>query len=78
MLPYVSLSTRASIKPENQYDFSVKLWKFNLNFYKTLKNIKLKHVESAFKILMNYAGFDDNTNMIDICYWHLQKLKAAK
>lgn len=78
MLPYVSLSTRASIKPENQYDFSVKLWKLNLNFYKTLKNIKLKHVESAFKILMNYEGFDDNTNMIDICNWHLQKLKAAK
>ena len=38
-------------------------------------NITLKQTDKGFKRLMNYIGFNDDTLLVDICDWHIKKLK---
>ena len=76
MLPYVSLKTRASIPASKEMEMSIKLWKMNKKFYQEIGgNISLKETDVGFKKLMNYIGFDDNALLVDICDWHISKLK---
>ncbi len=78
MLPYVNLSTRASIHTNNQKSLSIKLWKLNLEFYKSLgQNIKLKDLNNSFVHLMKIIGFNDETTLVEICQWHLSCLLAS-
>jgi hypothetical protein len=75
MLPYVSLITRAKIPPSKELELSKKLWQLNTHFFKTIKHtIILKEADPFFQNLMKYIGFDENTSMHDICYWHLTRL----
>lgn len=76
MLPYVSLKSRATIPAIKEMEFSIKLWEMNKEFYQEIGgNITLKQTDNGFKKLMNYIGFDDNTLIVDICDWHIKKLK---
>ena len=76
MLPYVSLKTRASIPAPKEMEMSIKLWEMNKKFYQEIGNtITLRQTDIGFKKLMNYIGFDDNTLLVDICDWHIKKLK---
>ena len=76
ILPYVSLKSRASIPAIKEKQMALKIWKLNKEFYKRIDgNIKLSQTDTGFKKLMNYIGFDDNTLLIDICDWHIEKLK---
>ena len=76
MLPYVSLKSRATIPAIKEMEFSIKLWEMNKEFYQEIGgNITLKQTDNGFKKLMNYIGFDDNTLIVDICDWHINKLK---
>lgn len=76
MLPYVSLKTRATISASKEMKFSIKLWKMNKEFYQKIGgNITLKQTDKGFKSLMNYIGFNDDTLLVDICDWHIKKLK---
>ena len=75
MMPYVNLTTRASIPPNKEREFSISLWQMNKEFYlKYNKKIKLKDTDSNFISLMKYIGFNDNDSLIDICDWHINKL----
>ena len=48
----------------------------NKEFYQEIGgNIILAQTDKGFKKLMNYIGFADNTLLVDICEWHLKKLK---
>ena len=38
-------------------------------------DITLGQTDSGFKKLMNYIGFKDDTLLVDICNWHIKKLK---
>ena len=76
MLPYVSLKTRATISATKELKTSIRLWQMNKEFYQKIGgNIKLEQTDIGFKKLMNYIGFDDNTLLVDICDWHIKKLK---
>lgn len=76
MLPYVSLKTRATISASKEMEFSIKLWEMNKEFYQKIGgNITLKQTDKGFKSLMNYIGFNDDTLLVDICDWHIKKLK---
>lgn len=76
MLPYVCLKTRASVMASKEMDMSIKLWEMNKKFYQEIGNtITLEQTDIGFKKLMNYIGFDDNTLLVDICDWHIKKLK---
>ena len=76
MLPYVCLKTRASVMASKEMDMSIKLWEMNRKFYQEIGNtITLEQTDIGFKKLMNYIGFDDNTLLVDICDWHIKKLK---
>ncbi len=76
LLPYVNLTTRASVKPQNQYDFSLKLWKLNHKFYKSLNTtIYLNNLEPSFIKFMKFIGFQENDKVEDICLWHINSLK---
>ena len=76
MLPYVCLKTRASISPSKEMEMSIKLWEMNKKFYQEIGNkITLNQTDDGFKKLMNYVGFDDNTSLVDICNWHINRLK---
>ena len=75
MMPYVNLTTRASIPPSKEREFSILVWQMNKDFYeKYNKNFQLKDTDSNFITLMKYIGFNDNDLLIDICDWHIQKL----
>lgn len=76
MLPYVCLKTRATISASKEMEISIKLWEMNKEFYQEIGgNITLARTDNGFKKLMNYIGFDDNTLLVDICDWHIRKLK---
>ena len=76
MLPYVSLKTRATISASKEMEFSIKLWEMNKELYQKIGgNITLKQTDKGFKRLMNYIGFNDDTLLVDICDWHIKKLK---
>ena len=75
VMPYVNLTTRASIPPNNEREFSIFIWQLNRDFYEKLnKNFKLKDADLNFRSLMKYIGFKDEDLMIDICSWHIDKL----
>lgn len=75
VMPYVNLTTRASIPPSKERDFSISVWQMNKEFYQKYdKNFKLKNADSNFITLMNYVGFNDEDTMVDICQWHINKL----
>jgi len=76
MLPYVCLKTRANIKPSNEMPFSISCWEMNKKIYNSIgKDIKLAQTDLGFKKLMNYLGFEDDALLIDICEWHIKKLR---
>ena len=76
MLPYVSLKTRATISASKEMEISIKLWEMNKEFYKKIGgNITISQTDKGFKKLMNYIGFNDDTLLVDICDWHIKKLK---
>lgn len=76
MLPYTNLTTRASIAPNRQYQFSIRLWELNKDFFKSLGNkLLLSDADKDFKTLMHYIGFNDNDTLEDICKWHIEKLR---
>ena len=76
ILPYVCLKTRASISPSKEMEMSIKLWEMNKKFYQEIGNkITLNQTDDGFKKLMNYIGFDDNTSIVEICNWHINKLE---
>lgn len=75
VMPYVNLTTRASIPPSKERDFSISVWQMNKEFYQKYdKNFKLKNADSNFITLMNYVGFNNEDTMVDICQWHINKL----
>lgn len=76
MLPYVCLKTRATIPASKEMEFSIKLWEMNKAFYQKIGgNITISQTDNAFKKLMNYIGFDDDTLLAHICDWHIENLK---
>lgn len=79
VMPYVNLTTRASIPPSKERDFSISIWKMNKEFYKKYnENYKLKEMDSNFITLMQYIGFDLEDKIIDICDWHINKLSSDR
>lgn len=75
VMPYVNLTTRASIPPSRERDFSIAVWQMNKQFYQKYdKNFKLKNADSNFITLMNYIGFNSEDTMVEICEWHINKL----
>lgn len=75
VMPYVNLTTRASIPPRRERDFSIAVWQMNKEFYQKYdKNFKLKNADSNFITLMNYIGFNSEDTIVDICEWHINKL----
>ena len=76
VLPYVCLKSRATIPASKEMEISIKIWEMNKEFYQEIGgNIILQQTDNGFKKLMNYIGFDDNTSLVDICNWHIRKLK---
>ena len=79
VMPYVNLTTRASIPPSRERDFSIAVWQMNKEFYQKYdKNFKLKNADSNFITLMNYIGFNSEDTIVDICEWHINKLSNDK
>ena len=75
LLPYVCLKTRANIKCDNELEFSLKMWKANKKFYQKIKkDVMLSQCDVGFVNLMKFIGFSENTNMIEICDWHINLL----
>lgn len=76
ILPYVSLKTRATISASEEMNISIKLWEMNREFYNKIGgNLTLEQVDVGFRKLMNYIGFKNDTSLIEICDWHIKKLK---
>ena len=44
-------------------------------FYQNFKKIAIKDISYEHKKIFNYIGFNDNTSIVDICDWHINKLK---
>ena len=77
ILPYVSPKIKASIPIEKEFKFSLMIWEMNYDLFKDT-NIQLKDSDIGFQIAMNYLGFNNDTNLSDICKWHIKRLKKEK
>lgn len=76
ILPYVSLKTRATISASEEMNISIKLWEMNREFYNKIGgNLILEQADIGFKKLMTYIGFKKDTSLIEICDWHIKRLK---
>ena len=76
ILPYVSLKTRATISASEEMNISIKLWEMNRDFYNKIGgNLTLEQTDIGFKRLMNYIEFKNDTSLIEICDWHIKRLK---
>lgn len=76
ILPYVSLRNRANIPPSLELDFSLRIWELNKKFYENIgKHITLSNISEESKILLEYIGFKEDISVIDICNWHIRKIK---
>ncbi len=74
VLPYVSLSFRAKIMPQEEYRLSQKLWQLNLKFYQQIGKVPLSLTDKYFQRLMTYIGFNKNDDMTSICQWHIKMM----
>lgn len=78
ILPYVSPGSRSSIPHNESYNFSLKVWKLNYNFFKSLGYpILLRNTDTNFQKLMSYIGFKPSAFMVNICLWHINQLKKT-
>lgn len=78
ILPYVSPGSRSSIPHNESYNFSLKVWKLNYIFFKSLGYpILLRNTDTNFQKLMGYIGFKPSAFMVNICLWHINQLKKV-
>ena len=75
ILPYVSLTSRASIPSDKEVEFTLDVLNLNKIFYEQIDDIKLSMLNKDFQYLMNYIGFKKEDSVIKIIEWHIDMLK---
>jgi len=74
-LPYISLTTRASIPPSTEMQFTKEIWKLNYEFFSSLdKPILIKDTDKHFQAFCAYLHFPKTMSMQAFCEWHIQHL----
>lgn len=73
-LPYVWSATRASIPLSGEREFSRQCWLLNEAFFRSVSQpITVAETNTAFQKLASYIGFSKETQMADVCAWHVQR-----
>lgn len=79
ILPYVSLSKRASIPPESQLNFTLEILQLNKIFFESFnQQVCLCHTNPSYRRLMHDSHFPDDTSMIHIIDYYLEKFRINK
>jgi hypothetical protein len=74
-LPYISLTTRASLPPSAEMAFSKAIWKLNHAFFQSLnKPILIKQTDPYFQAFCTYLKFPLTMSMTEFCEWHSEHL----
>lgn len=73
-LPYVSPAARASIPTGEELRFSQGVWQLNEDFFSTLGSLTLAQADPSFAALMTRLGFSMDTDMVQICRYHKERL----
>lgn len=74
MLPYVAPFHRACVPICKELEFSISVWKLNMEFFKKIDPpILLGETSKPFQHLMTYLGFKQSDTMESICKWHLDR-----
>ncbi len=73
-LPYVSPAARASIPIGEELRFSQGVWQLNEDFFSTLGSLTLAQADPSFTALMTRLGFSMDTDMVEICRYHKERL----
>ncbi len=77
--PYVLPSQRYQCPPENNLNFSHKVWELNKEFFSgCAKGILIKHCDIPFINLTNYLGFSEECSLYDFCDYHAQQLSLIR
>jgi nicotinic acid mononucleotide adenylyltransferase len=77
ILPFLSPVSRLKIPFSKEIEFSIKIWNLNIDFFKSfdetiyLKDLQEKNVINLFL----FCGFSLNDSMVDICNFHIDKLR---
>lgn len=74
ILPFVDVSSRASIPHHNALTFSKKVWKLNVTFWSHFPHVKVRDTE--FKDIALRYGIDPEENMRNTCLCILRRLEA--
>lgn len=75
LLPYVQLSRRMSLPPDEELKFSRAVWELNRHFFDSLPAaLSVGDCSEAFQNLAMYIGFTAETTMVEFCQWHLVQL----
>jgi nicotinic acid mononucleotide adenylyltransferase len=78
LLPYVQLSRRMSLPPNEELRFSRAVWELNRQFFDSLPAaLSVGDCSEAFQNLAMYIGFTAETPLVEFCQWHLDQLDAA-
>ena len=72
--PYVNLKTRASIETKHHKEMSIDIWEWNKAVVPD--DLSLSQLCPLTQEFMKYVGFNDNTKVIDICQWHIDKIRS--
>ena len=73
LLPYVQPCERLSIPLSRQHWLSEQLWQLNLEFFGNT-GLRVGHAWGAFRPLASLLGFAEDTLLVEVAHWHLQRL----
>ena len=72
--PYVNLKNRAKIETKYHQLLSIDIWEWNKTIF--TNDAKLSDLCPLTQSFMKYIGFKNEALVIDICNWHIDKIKG--
>jgi NAD+ synthetase len=74
LYPFILPSQRIQCPTEDNLSFSLAVWKLNLEFYSTDKELLIKHCDTPFIHLTEYLGFSSQCSLYDFCNYYIRHL----
>lgn len=75
LAPFVNLTTRASIPPQQALPLSLALWRLNRNWYG--RDIRLSQLDTDFQDFAADLGWSKDTRVVDFCDQYIMILEEA-